>query len=164
MRTFVPPCTWEFSIAGRQGQSCGFKPLTLEWSKRTFAELFKIWKGGIKSRRQQWERCEMTRTQVRDMAWQRKEGGEKARNPAEQGMVKFSNSLSMEIGENEDYVQNDLFYPRPGTQHAVGRGWVSGMPLWKGREKKTRYNFIILHFSRGRASKKYPKLDRQIQR
>ena len=50
----------------------------------------------------------MTRTQVRDLAWQRKEEGEKARNPAEQGMVKFANSLSMEIGENEDYVQNDL--------------------------------------------------------
>ena len=125
-------------------------------------------KGGRKrlGRRQQWERCEMTRTQVRDLAWQRKEEGEKARNPAEQGMVKFANSLSMEIGENEDYVQNDLFYPRPGTWHAVGRGWVSGMPLWKvgGGGRETRYNFIILHFNRGRASKKYPKLDRQIQR
>ena len=69
----------------------------------------------------------MTRTQVRVLAWQRKEEGEKARNPAEQGMVKFANSLSMEIGENEDYVQNDLFYPRPGTWHAVRRGWVNAL-------------------------------------
>lgn len=69
----------------------------------------------------------MTRTQVRDPAWQRKK--EKARNAAGQETVKFANSLSMQMDENEDYVQNELFYPQPGTRHAVGGGWVSGMPL-----------------------------------
>lgn len=71
----------------------------------------------------------MTGTQVSDPAWQREEEGERARNPAEQGMVKSANSLSVQVGENEDYAQNDLFYPQPGTRHAVGGGWVSGMPL-----------------------------------
>ena len=99
----------------------------------------------------------MTRTQVNDLAWQRKEEGEKARNAAGQETVKFANSLSIQMDESEDYVQNELFYPQPGTRHAVGGGWVSGMPLFGGY-------FIILHFSRGRASKKYLKLDRQIQR
>ena len=58
-----------------------------------------------------------------------REEGERARNPAEQGTVKSANRLSVQVGENEDYAQNDLFYPHPGTRHAVGGGWVSGMPL-----------------------------------
>ena len=135
MRTFVQTCTWECSVAGRQGQSSGFKPLTLVWSKRTFAELCKIWKAGrerLGRWRQQWGRCEMTRTQVNEPAWQRKEEGEKARNAAGQETVKFANSLSMQTDESEDYVQNELFYPQPGTRHAVGGGWVSGMPLCGG--------------------------------
>lgn len=80
MRTFVPTCTWEFSIAGRQGQSHGFKPLTLQWSKRTFAELHKnIEREEERDLGRDSRRDEMTGTQVSDPAWQREEEGERAR-------------------------------------------------------------------------------------
>lgn len=41
-------------------------------------------------------------------------GRRESQNPAEQGMVKSANSLSVQVGENEDYAQNDLFYPDLG--------------------------------------------------
>lgn len=46
-------------------------------------------------------------------------------------MVKFDKSLSMWMGDDEKNVQNDFFYYRPGTRHAMGGGGVSGIPFLK---------------------------------